>query len=125
MESYSKVIQTPSAIWVKRSSSVNNSGDSGGRLEGNPPTQTWDRRIRIKSVSTRTPAAREPLSSSSSYKPPHKLSVGDLLWGLREDMSILEVIERDIIPTDLKERLEHNSDEAVAAVLTQTFHYMI
>jgi hypothetical protein len=59
------------------------------------------------------------------YKPPHKLSVGDLLWGLREDMSILEVIERDTIPTDLKERLEHNSDEVVAAVLTQTFHYMI
>lgn len=40
-------------------------------------------------------------------------------------MSILEVIERDTIPTDLKERLEHNSDEVVAAVLTQTFHYMI
>jgi hypothetical protein len=59
------------------------------------------------------------------YKPPHKLSNGDLLWGLREDMSILEVIERDTIPTDLKERSEHNSDEAVAAVLTQTFHYMI
>jgi multidrug efflux pump subunit AcrA (membrane-fusion protein) len=48
------------------------------------------------------------------YKPPHKLSVGDLLWGLREDMSILEVIERDTIPTDLKERSEHNSDEVVA-----------
>jgi hypothetical protein len=40
-------------------------------------------------------------------------------------MSILEVIERDTIPTDLKERLEHNSDEVVVAVLTQTFHYMI
>jgi len=40
-------------------------------------------------------------------------------------MSILEVIERDTIPTDLKERLEHNSDEVVAAALTQTFHYMI
>ena len=40
-------------------------------------------------------------------------------------MSILEIIERDTIPTDLKERLEHNSDEVVAAVLTQTFHYMI
>ena len=38
------------------------------------------------------------------YKPPHKLSVGDLLWVLREDMSILEVIERDTIPPDLKER---------------------
>jgi hypothetical protein len=59
------------------------------------------------------------------YKPPHKLSVGYLLWGLRDDMSIREVIERDIIPMDLKERLEHNSDEVVAAVLTQTFHYMI
>jgi hypothetical protein len=59
------------------------------------------------------------------YKPPHKLSVGDLLWGLREDMSILEVIERDIIPTDLKKRLEHNSDEVVTAVLTQTFYYMV
>jgi hypothetical protein len=40
-------------------------------------------------------------------------------------MSILEVIECDTIPTELKERSEHNSDEAVAAVLTQTFHYMI
>ena len=59
------------------------------------------------------------------YKPPHKLVIGDLLWGLCEDMSILKVIERAIIPTNLKERLEHNSDEAVAAVMTQTFHYMI
>ena len=52
------------------------------------------------------------------YKLFYKLSVGDLLWGLREDISILEVIERDIIPTDLKERLEHNSDKVVTAVLT-------
>ena len=51
------------------------------------------------------------------YKPPYKLSVGDLLWGLREDMSILEVIERDTIPTDLKERLEHNSDESSGSCL--------
>jgi hypothetical protein len=40
-------------------------------------------------------------------------------------MSILEVIKRDTIPTNLKKRLEHNSNEAVTAVLTQTFYYII
>jgi hypothetical protein len=59
------------------------------------------------------------------YKPPYKLLIGDFLWGLREDMSILEVIERNTILTDLKERLKHNLNEVVVAVLMQIFYYMI
>ena len=37
----------------------------------------------------------------------------------------MEVIKHDIIPTDLKERLEYNLDKIVAAVLMQMFYYMI
>ena len=51
------------------------------------------------------------------YKPAHKLSIGD--------MDIQEVIVSDTIPVDLGERSKQNSDEVVAAVVTQTSHYMI
>lgn len=92
----------------------------GGSTDSNMRPKNTDQICVYRDISGR----RTPLLIVE-YKPPHKLSIGDLLWGLREDMSIPKVIERDTIPTDLKERSEHNSDEAVAAVLTQTFHYMI
>jgi len=59
------------------------------------------------------------------YKPAHILSIGNLLWGLRDDMDIREVIMRDTVPGGLDERSKQNSDEVVAAVVTQMFHYMI
>ena len=89
-------------------------------------TETWLRPTYTDQICVYndTNGMRNPLFIIE-YKPPHKLSVGDILWGLRGDMDIREVIERDTIPMDLTERSEHNSDEVMAAVLTQTFHYMI
>ncbi len=85
------------------------------------------------------------------YKPPHKLSIGNLI-GFREMDLKKEVIDRiDIpppIPTDeagenaeqsgeertpeqaakaevVTDRLKYNADKVAVAVATQTFHYMI
>ena len=74
------------------------------------------------------------------YKPPHKLSTGNLRAGLRDMDLKKEVFDRVKIPAykekpeeqmtpvdeDIRqEKLQYNADKLVAAVVTQTFHAMI
>ncbi|MCJ1240912.1 hypothetical protein MMC14_008916 [Varicellaria rhodocarpa] len=74
------------------------------------------------------------------YKPPHKLSIGNLRAGLRDMDLKKEVFDRVKIPVykekpeeqmtpadeDIRqEKLQYNADKLVAAVVTQTFHAMI
>ena len=74
------------------------------------------------------------------YKPPHKLSINNLMMGFREMNLQEEVIDRVDIPnpiptnetdgipaTDeaIAARLQYNADKVIMAVATQTFHYMI
>ena len=61
------------------------------------------------------------------YKPPHKLSVGMLQAGFREMDLKQEVIDCPFNPAEneVEARLQHNAEKLVAAVATQTFHYMI
>ncbi|MCJ1402238.1 hypothetical protein MMC11_005458 [Xylographa trunciseda] len=95
------------------------------------------------------------------YKPPHKLSAGDLQRGFREMDLKDEVIDRTTIPppipvnnkirdvdtarvgkesrrekrpreeeeaeeaASIDARLQYNADKLIAAIATQTFHYMI
>ena len=74
------------------------------------------------------------------YKPPHKLSVGNLRAGLRNMNIKEEVFDRIKIPVfkekpeeqmttadedARQEKLQYNADKLVAAVVTQTFHTMI
>ena len=73
------------------------------------------------------------------YKPPHKLSIGNVRAGFREMDLKEDVIDRVDIPVykeaqgkSTKEneeareaKLQYNADLLVAAVATQTFHYMI
>ena len=74
------------------------------------------------------------------YKPPHKLSIGNLRAGLR-DMDLKKDVfhrvkipvykekpEEQMTPVDediRQEKLQYNADKLVAAVVTQTFHAMI
>ena len=74
------------------------------------------------------------------YKPPHKLSIGNLQAGLRNMDLKKEVFDRikipaykekpeeQMTPTDedaRQEKLQYNAEKLVAAVVTQTFHTMI
>jgi hypothetical protein len=70
------------------------------------------------------------------YKPPHKLTIGNLIGFRKMDLK-KEVIDRIDIPapipidqTDAEAeavtvRLQYNADKVAVAVATQTFHYMI
>ena len=58
------------------------------------------------------------------YKPPHKLSIGNLKAGFRE-MKIEDILGQATIPTEPEAKLQYNADQLVSAVATQTFHYMI
>ena len=58
------------------------------------------------------------------YEPPHKLSIGNLLAGFRP-MNIKDIITAATIPTEAEAKLQFDADRLVAAVATQTFHYMI
>ncbi|KAL9122915.1 MAG: hypothetical protein Q9187_000527 [Circinaria calcarea] len=58
------------------------------------------------------------------YKPPHKLSVGNLQAGFRP-MNIEDILMAATIPNELEARLQYNADKLAAAVVTQTFHYMV
>ena len=40
-------------------------------------------------------------------------------------MDIQEVIVSDTIPVDLSKKSKQNLDKVVAAIITQTFHYII
>jgi len=59
------------------------------------------------------------------YKPPHKLPVTDLRRGLRHMNLHREVVQQYKRPTDPEDRQQHDADELVGKVITQTFHYMI
>ncbi|KAI4153569.1 MAG: hypothetical protein LQ340_002234 [Diploschistes diacapsis] len=73
------------------------------------------------------------------YKPPHKLSIGNLKAGFRDMNLKEEIINRATIPTYKEdtesmtdedrrgkaEKLQYNADKLVAAVSTQVFHDMI
>lgn len=58
------------------------------------------------------------------YKPPHKLTTGNLKAGFRE-MKIEDILGQATIPTESEAKLQYNADQLVSAVATQTFHYMI
>lgn len=58
------------------------------------------------------------------YKPPHKYLIGNIKAGFRP-MNIIEVLSRVSVPSDPDEKLQHNADALVAAMASQTFHYMI
>jgi len=58
------------------------------------------------------------------YKPPHKLSIGNLQAGFRP-MNLEDMLTAATIPNELEARLQYNADKLAAAVATQTFHYMI
>ena len=58
------------------------------------------------------------------YKPPHKISKDNLQAGFRP-MDIEETLRMATIPTELEAKLQYNADQLIAAVATQTFHYMI
>ncbi len=72
----------------------------------------------------------------AEYKPPHKLTIGDLN-GFRPMDLKKEVIDRTHIPLpipkehkdaeadSIRDRLQYNADKVAVAVATQTFHYMI
>jgi hypothetical protein len=61
------------------------------------------------------------------YKPPHKLSIGNLRAGFREMNLKDDVLQRLTRPSEeeAEERLQYNADKLVAAVATQAFSYMI
>ncbi|MCJ1267059.1 hypothetical protein MMC22_006944 [Lobaria immixta] len=58
------------------------------------------------------------------YKPPHKLTTGNLKAGCRE-MKIEKILGQATTPTESEAKLQYNADQLVSAVATQTFHYMI
>lgn len=58
------------------------------------------------------------------YKPPHKVSKDNIQAGFRP-MDIDETLRMATIPTELEARLQDNADRLIAAIATQTFHYMI
>lgn len=59
------------------------------------------------------------------YKAAHKLSAANLRAGLRLMAVRAEVVRRATIPNDSGEKPHYHSDRLVAAVVTQTFEYMI
>ncbi|CAI7590317.1 unnamed protein product [Penicillium glandicola] len=62
---------------------------------------------------------------STEYKPPHKLSVGNLRAGLRPMKFWKEVVSVKSIPNDASQRLKYNAEQIVGSVLTQEYHVMI
>ena len=61
------------------------------------------------------------------YKPGHKLSTGNIRAGFKSMDVKVDVIDRYDLPAYNEEeaRLQYNADKLVAAVATQTYHYMI
>ena len=59
------------------------------------------------------------------YKPPHKLSIGNLRAGFRDMKIREEVIDPITTQVETTAKLQYNADKLAAAVATQTFHYMI
>ncbi|KAI9730984.1 MAG: hypothetical protein M1834_005445 [Cirrosporium novae-zelandiae] len=60
-----------------------------------------------------------------NYQGPYEVSVEDISWGFRDSLSISNIIQRDTVPTDLNQRSAENSEEVIAAVVTQAFDAMI
>ncbi|KAK0506896.1 hypothetical protein JMJ35_010596 [Cladonia borealis] len=59
------------------------------------------------------------------YKAPHKISKEILRTGLRAMDVLNEVVNRSTFPTDPVKKFEYNADKLVAAVVTQTYLYML
>ncbi|KAG5996018.1 hypothetical protein E4U43_002929 [Claviceps pusilla] len=61
----------------------------------------------------------------AEYKPPHKLSIGQLRAGLREMDILKDVVSKDKDPVESPDEFQHDAEELTAAAITQTYHYMI
>lgn len=61
------------------------------------------------------------------YKPPHKLTLQHFRLGLHPMDIYKDVVNRATIPTsdEVEARLEYHADKLVAAVIAQTFDYMV
>lgn len=68
---------------------------------------------------------RNTLLTTVEYKPPHKLSVENLCAGLRQMNFWDSVVQKNIIPLELNEKLKHNAEQLSGSVLTQEYHVMI
>ncbi|KAL4780135.1 hypothetical protein BJX76DRAFT_351242 [Aspergillus varians] len=65
------------------------------------------------------------LLTTVEYKPPHKLSVGNLRDGLRPMNFWQEVVEPDTVPTEEPEKSEYNAARLVGSAIVQEYHVMI
>jgi len=111
-------IQTPSTS--PQSSRSSSFSDISSRQCSTPKRSRADQFCVYKTRS----GARE-LLLIVEYKPPHKLSVGNLRAGFRDMRIKEEVIDSATIPTEEGAKLQYNADRLAAAVATQAFHYMI
>ena len=109
------LIQTP----IRTSTRNSSPSPSGSDCESKPTQTRADQFCVYKSVD-----GMRALLFIVEYKPPHKLSIGNLQAGFRP-MNIKEIFTAATIPTAEEARLQYNADKLVAAVATQTFHYMI
>ena len=81
---------------------------------------TWRDKIFIR----KTDKDAKQLIVVIKYKPPHKLSIEMLKAGLK-DLNPLDLIHRVKIPKDEPVSFVHNSETAVAIVISQVYTYMI
>lgn len=65
------------------------------------------------------------LLTTVEYKPPHKLSVGNLRDGLRPMNFWQEVVEPDAVPTDEPEKTMYNAARLLGSAIVQEYHVMI
>ncbi|KAJ6037375.1 hypothetical protein N7540_001654 [Penicillium herquei] len=61
----------------------------------------------------------------AEYKPPHKLSVENLLAGLQPMELYEQVVKRNTIPTEPTEKLQYNAELLTASALVQIYDAMI
>ncbi|KAL8627629.1 hypothetical protein Q9189_006686 [Teloschistes chrysophthalmus] len=63
----------------------------------------------------------------SEYKPPHKVTKEMFRVGLRPMNVFTEVVNKETIPTDTKSKefFVHHAEKTVAAVVAQTYRYML
>jgi hypothetical protein len=65
------------------------------------------------------------LLTTVEYKPPHKLTVGNMRDGLRPMNFWQEVVEPDTVPTDEPEKTMYNAAWLVGSAIVQEYHVMI
>ena len=81
--------------------------------------------IEISTVYTKRQPTRRSYLLTVEYKPPHKVSTDNIKAGFRNMRLKDEVINRSTIPAGGEEKLQYNADRLVAAIATQTYHYMV